>query len=165
MGDIMKIQKLDEHEPLRVIDVSNPIQTMIKTKIYTDGEIEGMSEEEILKISEFYFGRKKYQRDVDTLKSKDIYFKNHNYIITYLIAKEWLSSKNGDCCGAGWYDIIKKVSIYLKNSNDKEALRMAKQTIREIAKSYNILNTDEESQRNFDTEYLSTDVYQLRRRK
>ena len=72
---------------------------------------------------------------VDTLETKNIYFKNHSYVVTYLLAKEFRAIHNG----GGWYDVIKNVSIHLENKNDKKALREAKKVIKEIY-NYNSYN-------------------------
>lgn len=135
----MKIQQLKENEPLEVIEVSEHLRRprsndindilefeKIKMIIFTDGEIEKESEETSKNIEEYYFGKDKYRYDVDTLKSKNIYLKNHSYVITYLVADE--------CLRNGWFDVIKNVSIYLKNPKDKKALKSVKQIIRQ----YNI---------------------------
>ena len=49
-------------------------------RILTDGEIERQTEEISQDINEFYIGENKYQFDVNTLKTKKLYFKNYSYI-------------------------------------------------------------------------------------
>lgn len=90
----MKIRELKENEPLKVIEVTKhltawpdpstgkvdkdakPIEDeRIKTIIITDGEIEKQTEETSQSIDEFYIGKSKYQMTVDTLETKNIYFK------------------------------------------------------------------------------------------
>lgn len=102
----MKIRELKENEPLKVTRVTyhfpawpdpstgkvdkdaKPIEDeRIKTIIFTDGEIEKQNEEASQSIDEYYIGKSKYQMTVDTLETKNIYFKNHSYVITYLLAK------------------------------------------------------------------------------
>ena len=65
---------------------------------------------------------------VDTLKTKNIYFKNHSYVITYLLTKEFMVKDNV----GGWFDVIKDVSIHIENKKDIKALREAKKIIKEI---------------------------------
>ena len=143
----MKIRELKENEPLKVTRVTyhfpawpdpstgkvdknaKPIEDeRIKTIIFTDGEIEKQTEEASQNIKEFYIGKSKYHMTVDTLETKNIYFKNHSYVITYLLAKEFRAVNNG----GGWFDVIKNVSIHLENKNDKKALREAKRFIKQI---------------------------------
>lgn len=143
----MRIRELKENEPLKVTRVTyhfpawpdpstgkidkdaKPIEDeRIKTIIFTDGEIEKQTEEASKNINEFYIGKSKYHMTVDTLETKNIYFKNHSYVITYLLAKEFRAIHNG----GGWFDVIKDVSIHLENKNDKKALREAKRFIKQI---------------------------------
>ena len=143
----MKIRELKENEPLKVTRVTyhfpawpdpstgkvdkdaKPIEDeRIKTIIFTDGEIEKQTEEASQNIEEYYIGKSKYHMTIDTKKKKNIYFKNHSYVVTYLLAKEFRAIHNG----GGWLDVIKDVSIHLENKNDKKALREAKRFIKQI---------------------------------
>lgn len=117
---------------------------------------------------EIYRIKRKYQYYVDTLKTKNIYFKNHSYVITYLIANEFMTV--GNVCG--WFDIVKDVSIYLKNPKDKKALKCAKQAIREIENHSNsvdysslfgMLFSQEKGLHKFETEKISKNVYNLKK--
>lgn len=183
----MRFNELRENEPLEVIEVtehfepptfdwqeaskSNIIEAKkIQTKIFTDGEIAKESDEISSNISEYYIGKKQYQYAVDTLKTKTIYFKNHSYVITYLLAQELVTMGNV----TGWFDVVKEISIYLKNPEDKKALKNAKQAIKEIkihnrSVDYSSLITMLCSQnnklRNFETEEISKNVYSLRKTK
>lgn len=143
----MKIRELKENEPLKVIEVTKSFPAWqdpsngkidkeakgfederIKTIIFTDGEIEKQTEEASQSIDEYYTGKSKYHMTVDTLETKNIYFKNYSYVVTYLLAKEFRAIHNG----GGWLDVIKDVSIHLENKNDKKALREAKRFIKQI---------------------------------
>lgn len=154
----MKIRELKENEPLKVTRVTYHFPAWpdpstgkvdkddkliederIKTIIFTDGEIEKQTEEASQSIDEYYIGKSKYHMTVDTLETKNIYFKNHSYVVTYLLAKEFRAIHNG----GGWFDVIKDVSIHLENKNDKKALREAKRFIKQI------------NERNDYTNYLS----------
>lgn len=123
----MKIQELKETCPLQVVEVlkHEEIQSqvpilehkMIQTIVFTDGEIASESEESEENIEDYY--NDWYPYNVDTLKTKNLFFKNYSYIITYLIAKEWATAGRE----SGYFDIIKDISIYLENSKDKKALK------------------------------------------
>ena len=173
----MKIKELKENEPLEVIEVTNHMEIppvpgraigrsykkeileekKIQMRIFTDGEIEKQTKETSQNIDEFYIGKSKYQYDVDTLKTKNIYFKNHSYVIVYIIM--------------GWFDVIDKVSVYLKNPKDKKALKSAKQVIREISYRNASVNyssipsmlvcKDRES--DFETKKITKDVYSFKK--
>lgn len=149
----MKIRELKENEPLKVIEVTkhltvpaSPVKEnekskviedkRIKTIIITDGEIEKQTEETTQDINEFYIGKSKYQMTVDTLETKNIYFKNHSYVVIYLLAKEFMVKGSV----GGWLDVIKDVSIHLENKNDKKALREAKRFIKQINKCNDYTN-------------------------
>ena len=172
----MKIKELKENEPLQIIEVSNHLtfhsteieRNMIKMRVFTDGEIAKESEEKVEGINEYYFGKQKYQCNVDTLKTKNVYFKNHNYVITYLISQEW--TRVGNICG--WFDIIKDVSIYMKNPKDRKTLRTVKQVIRQNEErirsvDYSSLLSMLAGQRKgfeaFEPEKISENVYNLKR--
>lgn len=90
---------------------------------------------------------------VVTLETKNIYFKNHSYVITYLLAKEFIAVNNG----GGWFDVIKDVSIHLENKNDKKALKETKRVIKEIWK---LLFEQGEV-----LEEISSNIYTLKRTK
>lgn len=142
----MKIKELKENQPLEVIEVSHylPIPSynkkgeidknkrterrQIQMKIYTDGKIVKESDETHQKIKEYYIGKNKYQHDVDILKSKNIYFQNHSYVITCLYTNEFIRLRNA----GGWFRELKDINIYLENPKDKKALREAKKVIKNI---------------------------------
>lgn len=180
----MKIQELKENEPLEVIEVSNHMSmpyfhtkekkvkviehTQIQMRIFTDGEIEKESEETSERIKEYYIGKRKYPCYVDTLKTKNIFIKNHSYVITYLIAQEWMNV----CNIRGWFDVVKDISVYLENSKDKQALKTAKQAIKQIQKHNNrvdysslftMLSTRGGDIDKFETKRVSKNVYSLRK--
>ncbi len=51
---------------------------------------------------------------------------NYTYAVVYLIAKEWLTMNK---CG-GMFDVVKKVSIYLKDKQDKDAIKRVKEVLK-----------------------------------
>ena len=170
----MKIQELKEDNPLTIIEVTDHVLSeydeweRIYMRVFTDGEISKESEEKVESIDEYYFGKQKYKCSVDTLKSKNIYFKNHNYVITYLIAQEWTTVGNIH----GWFDIIKDISIYMKNPKDRKTLKTVKQVIRQNEErirsvDYSFLLAMLAGQRKgfetFEPEKISENVYNLKR--
>lgn len=135
--NILQIEELKDEMPLEVIEVScysvarrnaPPITIeipKIMTIVYTDGEIFKESETETYNIKSYYFGTKKYEGKVESLKKKNIYIKNHSFAVIYTIAEE---SKIVENVG-GLFDVIKEVKIYLKDINDKKALQSAQHVI------------------------------------
>lgn len=181
----MKIKNLAINQPLKMIEVSRHVEKpyfgakkpanpdmvelrQIQMKVYTDGEIDKECEEITQSIDEYYIGKRKYRYDVDTLKTKDIYFKNHSYVIAYLLANKWMTLGTIK----GWFDVVEGVSIFLPNSKDRKALRSAKQVIRRIENhkrsiDYSSVATMLFSQgRGIDkieTEQISGNVYSLKK--
>ena len=186
----MKIKELREGQPLEVVEVSKNVTYLelskildgeidesfenveelkqIQMKIFTDGQIENETDETIINIDEYYVGKSKYQSDVDTLKTKNLYFKNYSYVIVYLLANEEVTIGNI----SDRFDVIKDVSIYLKDSKDKDSLRTAKNKIKEIEKNNNIYNYSSlfrilfskgKIKKNIELEELRNKVYTLKK--
>lgn len=141
----MKIKQLKEQEPLQIIEVSKQVKIpnrnlnntlnsntvevkQIQMRVFTDGQIEKEDEEIKQNIEEYYIGKRNYKYDVDTLKTKNIYLKNHSYAIVFLIANEWVVKENVQ----GWFDVVKDISIYLEDLKDKKSLKRAKQIIKNL---------------------------------
>jgi len=176
----MKILELSENMPLKVIEISRTIEVpefvigpdvtyskLIFMKILTDGVIDKESEEKIEKISEYYIGKRKYDSEIDTKKNKYIYFKNYNFVISYLISKRFSKYENI----YGWFDTIEKIDIYLKNKKDKEALKNAKNVIKDIqSRKYNIdysslcnmIFSKREEVKNYEIINSNENVYELK---
>lgn len=182
--------ELKENEPLEIIEVTKSImfpifpnpytgemnkqkvvgeEKLIQMKVFTDGEIAKEIEEPSQSIDEYYIGKRKYQYDVDTLKRKKIYFKNHSYVITYLVVNKFVSLGNVK----GWFDVVDEVTIYLKNPKDKQALKNVKQVIRKInahnksidfSSIFGILFSGGNDLEKFKTECISENVYCLKKR-
>lgn len=181
----MKIRELKENEPLKVIEVIKHLiipaspgkideetkvieDERIKTIIITDGEIEKQTEETSQSIDKFYIGKSKYHMTIDSLKTKNIYFKNYSYVITYLLAKEFMVKGSV----AGWFDVIKDVSVHIENKKDIKALREAKKVTKEI--NYNDIRVNYTSllalvlwqwyvPEKFKPEEISKNVYTLKK--
>lgn len=171
----MKIIELKENEPLEVIKVTKRITLpacfykddetktkefeKVKMRIFTDGEIAKETKETFHNINECYIGR-----------TKNLYFKNHSFVIVYLIAEEYMTIGNV----AGCFDVIKDISIYLENKKDKKALKSAKRIIKEIANlnkgiDYSSLLgmfvSESKKSVEFETEEISKNVYSLKKTK
>lgn len=171
----MKIIELKENEPLEVIKVTKRITLpacfykddetktkefeKVKMRIFTDGEIAKETKETFHNINECYIGR-----------TKNLYFKNHSFVIVYLIAEEYMTIGNV----AGCFDVIKDISIYLENKKDKKALKSAKRIIKEIANlnkgiDYSsllgMLVYESKKSVEFETEEISKNVYSLKKTK
>ena len=55
---------------------------------------------------------------------------DYSYAITYLISSEWTRFGNI----GGWFEVIRDITIYLKDINDRKALQEAKKIIKMIEK-------------------------------
>jgi hypothetical protein len=120
------------HDPNNIWENNCNSKTRIYTEIYTDGEIdndvkiEGKQTKE--QCYDYYFDNgNKYNQSIDTLLSKEVYFKNYSYIITYLISVEWETEgeyKN--------YIVHKEKerTIYIKDPSDRKALYEARKILR-----------------------------------
>ena len=126
-GDIVKIYELKDGCQLKLIQKVHKLNVFDREiedvtydiKIIIDGSIESKSAQE-----------EKY----DALSRKDIfrttnlYLKNYTYAIVLTIGREaFYNGKVG-----GIVDCIKNITLYLRNLNDKEALKTAKKVIKQI---------------------------------
>lgn len=166
----IKIQELKKEEPLKLIRVSNQVfPDRIKTRIFTDGEIENESKITSININNYYIKGKKYRYGINKLHTKNIFLKNYSYVISYTIAQEWRNF--GNACG--WFNFVKDVSIYLKDLNDKEALKNAKHVIKEL-QGYNkhvnytspliMFFSYGNGLETFETKRVSSNVYTLKKK-
>lgn len=133
------IVELKENEPLKIINVSwcgklssNEVlqDERIKMQVFTDGVVEKEEKTILTSINNYKIKEEDYKYSVNTLKTKEIYLKDYSYIVTFLIAKE-------DCVIgniSGLFYIIKDITIYLKDLNDKKSLKNAKQVIKDLYK-------------------------------
>lgn len=181
----MKFQELRENEPLEVVEVSEHVEKptfgskkdsnsdiiefeRIQTIVFTDGDIAQESEETTKNIKQYYIDKEKYQHTVDTLRTKNIHLKNHSYAITCLIASEFMTVENI----RGWHNVVKDISIYLKNPNDKKALKSTKQVIKQIKDHNNSIDyssllgwlcSQNKVAEKFETTRIARNVYTLRK--
>ena len=123
----MEIYELKDGTPVRQIQKVYKVNVFEReieditydTKIITDGLVESKSVQE-----EKYdaLSRK------DILRTTNLYLKNYTYAIVLTTNRE--SFYNGKVGGV--INCIKNISIYLRNLNDKEALKTAKKVIKQI---------------------------------
>ena len=149
LKQIQKIYKLEIFGQV-VEDIS------CDTKIITDGFIDSNND-----ISEIY----DYYSKNDIVRTTNLYLKNYTYAIVLYIGHEaFCNGKAG-----GVIDCIKNISIYLRNLNDKEALKTAKKVIKQIRQanseykdfSMNSLLREENSEFLFDV--LDENVYSVKK--
>lgn len=166
----IRIKELKENEPLKIIRVSNQVfPDRIKTKIFTDGEIEKEGETTSININNYYIKGKKYRYGINQLHTKNIFLKNYSYVIIFTIAQEWRNF--GNACG--WFNFVKDVSIYLKDLNDKKALKNAKRAIKEFQNCNKRVNYTSplimffscgNGFETFETRKVSANIYALRKK-
>lgn len=171
------IRELKDNEPLEVITISHQLKMstplkntdkklenkLIYTKVLTDGIVVKKDKKPKEKITEYYFDdNEKFNGNADFLRKKDLYFKNHSYVITYLIAKQTSrDSSSGDV------EIVKNISIYLKNRMDIKTLKKVKRIVKEINR-YNINHSPSlipYGLEEYDNEKCDGNVYVLKPRK
>ena len=98
----MKSQTLKENEPIKDIKATYhwviptfpnmepriSEEEIVQMKIFTDGELDKVSELIVEPINDYIVDYTKYS--ADTLKTRDLYFKNYSFVITYLLVKRWV---------------------------------------------------------------------------
>lgn len=159
--------------PLEIVQPNEKIEYEIKErkqvqmKVLTDGEIAKVSKSASQDIEEYYFDKEKYFYPVSTLKTKNVYFKNHNYVITYLIAREF--TRRGNLLG--WFNVIKNIDIYLKNPTDKKSLKIVDQVLKKIENHNNsgvlffeMILPKSENLESFEPIEIDENIYSLRPR-
>ena len=132
---------------------------IVKTKIFTDGEIKGIAS---LDSSLSDLPKKFSKIEIDKTELSELELSDHNYVIRILTVLEFL--KFGSV--SGWYDVIRNVDIYLRDKKDKESIKNIKKTLSLInsspifddlfKKKYEKINTYEQ---------VNENVYQLQKRK
>ena len=98
---------------------------VIESVLFTDGNIVNITGEFVENINRFNIDDKRF-KEVDIKKTKYVYLSDYTYAVVYLIAKEWLTMNK---CG-GMFDVVKKVSIYLKDKQDKDAIKRVKEVLK-----------------------------------
>ena len=146
---IQKIHKLEIFGQ-DVEDISYDI------KIITDGFIDSNND-----ISEIY---DYYSKD-DIVRTTNLYLKNYTYAIVLTIGRE--SFYNGKVGGV--IDCIKNITLYLRNLNDKEALKTAKEVIKQIRqanseyKDFSMNSLLREENNDFIFGVLDENIYSVRK--
>lgn len=147
----MKYKELKENEPLEIMEIIQYVKIsnfnnkkanddniiehkQVQTRIFTDGEIVKEIDEENKAIEDFNID--KHQSSASIEKTKKVYFKNHTYVITILLAEEFKKNEHIN----GFFDIIKDISIYLENTKDKKTLKEVKKVIKEITNHHQSIN-------------------------
>lgn len=95
---------------------------VISTKILTDGEIKSVTD---LDSKKFVLPKHLGKVEADLEEAKDLELINHNYVIRVLTQLEYREFNKG----AGLFQVIKDVEVYLKDKKNKEALRNIKKTL------------------------------------
>ena len=108
-------------------------ETIITTKILTDGEVLELNQTENIatKTVEFVSNKIKLSYIIDKTISQKLQLTNANYIIKITCAKDFVRQGNI----AGWEEVIKNIEVYLKNPKDKETLKIVKETINQITRN------------------------------
>lgn len=122
---------------------------VISTKILTDGQIKSVTD---LESVEFVLPKRLGNVEADVEEAKDLELINHNYVIRVLTQLEYREFNRG----AGLFEVIKDIEVYIKNKKDKEALRNIKKTL-------NLIYGPKDRPNDQNIEYQKSDfnVYQL----
>ena len=127
--DCIKIIKYDAFENPRREKKTNKIISIsrgaISTKIFTDGEIKGITE---LDIKNFTLPKQLSNIETDVNEVKDLELVNHNYVIKVLTVMELLHYGK-ERRGCGFFEVVKEVEVYLKDKRDKETLKNIRKTL------------------------------------
>lgn len=160
----MEIYELKDGTPVRQIQKVYKVNVFEReieditydTKIITDGLIESKSVQD-----------EKYdalsRRDI--LRTTNLYLKNYTYAIVLTIGREaFYNGKVG-----GIVDCIKNITLYLRNLNDKEALKTAKKVIKQIRqanseyKDFSMNSLLREDNNDFIFDVLDENVYSAKK--
>ena len=113
------VKKDESQVPVSDVNVERDI---IKTKIFTDGQIKEITP---IEASLSYLPKKLSNIRFDEIESSELELSNHTYVIRVLTALEVLKLRKA----AGLFEIIKEVEIYLKDKKDKDAINAVKKTL------------------------------------
>ena len=126
--------------------------------VFTDGEIAKEEEPVDEPIDEYLFsGKRVYKMAVDTLRTRDVYFKNHSYVITITIADRFLRFRSGN--GGGWFDYIEDAQIYVKDPKDIKANNSD-----DYSYVYRPMFGSRAGLEKFQSSEVSDDIYSIKRR-
>lgn len=122
---------------------------VISTKILTDGQIKSVTD---LDSKEFVLPKHLGKVEADLEEAKDLELINHNYVIRVLTQLEYRKFNKG----AGLFEVIKDIEVYIRDKKDKE-------TLRNIKKTLNLIYGPKDKPNNQNVKYERADfnVYQL----
>ena len=141
---------------------------IVKTRVFTDGEVIRQDEPKIEEIQEYFINGKKYTHKVDKKTTKTIYLKDYSYAIVYTTAREFVTVGSV----RGFFFVTKDIEIYLRSKKDLTALRKAKKAIRKIEEGnasidyksvYTMMMTSNQNKRNMEFEQIKDNVYTLKK--
>ncbi len=141
---------------------------VVKTRVFTDGEVVRQDEPKIEEIQEYFINGKKYTHKVDKKTTRTIYLKDYTYAIVYTIAREYMTVGNIH----GNFFVTKDVEVYLKNRKDISALRKARKAMKRIEEGNNSVNynslfsmmlTSNQNKRNLEFEQIKDSIYTLKK--
>ena len=160
----MEIYELKDGMPVKQIQKAYKVNVFEReieditydTKIITDGVIESKSVQDE-KYDDF--------SKIDILRTTNLYLKNYTYAIVLTIGHEaFYNGKVG-----GIVDCIKNITLYLRNLNDKEALRTARNVIKCIKrvnsdfKDFSMDSLLREDNNDFLFDVLDENVYSVKK--
>ena len=148
------------------------VENKIKTVIYTDGKVSKIEESEPQEISEYYFGKKPYEYDVNELIKKRLYIEGASFIVKVTVADEIMDYESKGSVGRGHFYVMKSSEILVKDRKDKEAIKKAKETVKMVCKdtgTYSsiwdaFLKRKVEVKTSLEYETSQKDIYQLKTR-
>ncbi len=140
----------------------------IQRKAFTDGKLEKETEETLENIDKYYIRKTVYPHSIDSLKIRSLFLKDYSYAVVYTIANEYITVGNL----RGWFDVIKNVSVYLKDINDRKALKNARRIIKQIenhnfsinySSLFSMYASKGRALEEYESEQISDNVYTLKR--
>jgi len=168
LSDNNSNEKLDTIIQNTIKGIFNDI---VKTRIYTDGEIVNIEIEYPRQTDEYNVGKKKHNGGPNTFMiRKRIYITNASYVLKVTTAREFLRAGKVN----GFFDVLKETEIFLNNKKDKQALRNAKKTIQKFsgqphfdsifdAIMQNYSSNSGSINKNLNYDSINKNVYQLRK--
>lgn len=102
---------------------------IIKTKIFTDGEIKDIKQ---LQSFELELPKNMKTIELDKIELNELELMDHKFVIRILTALEF--QKRGKVYG--WFDIVKDVDVYLRDKKDKDSIRKIKKTLELVCSNY-----------------------------
>lgn len=114
--------------PVPVNDIVEE-RDIIKTRIFTDGEIKGIEQ---LPASQLELPKNLKVIELDKIELSELELADHKFVIKILTALEF--QKRGKVCGC--FDVVKDVEVYLRDKKDKDSIRKVKKTLELVCSNY-----------------------------